>query len=82
MEIIKYASKSCVKCKALDRVFKLVDLPCEVQTKYVEDEGELAFVKLDIGTMPTVIISNDYKQERLIGLFSPKQLEEAIQKVK
>jgi len=81
MEIIKYAGKSCVKCKTLERIFSMVDLPCEVQTIYVEDVGEPAFVAAGVNMMPTVIIKNGEEKIKLEGMITPKQLQEAIEKV-
>lgn len=81
MEIKKYAGKTCVKCKALDRIFKMVTLPCEIETIYVEDVGEPKFVELGISTMPTVILSNGGEEIRLEGMITPKQLQEAIDKL-
>lgn len=81
MEIIKYAGKTCVKCKAIERVFSMVDLPCEIQTVYVEDVGEPAFVAAGINMMPTVIVKNNDEKVKLEGMFTPKQLKDAIEKV-
>lgn len=81
MEIIKYAGKHCVKCKSMDRVFDKVELPCDIQTIYVEDAGEDKFQALGVTNLPTVVFKNEDKEERLSGIFSPKQIKEAIEKI-
>lgn len=81
MEIIKYAGKHCVKCKVLDRIFPLVELPCEVQVKYVEDEGEDKFQALGITNLPTLSISNNGEEVKLSGAITPQMIKEAIEKV-
>ena len=78
MNITKYASKSCVKCKVLDRTLKAIKLPCDVTTVYVEDNKEL-FEEKNIDQLPTLEFSVDGKDSvYLEGLVSPKQINEAI----
>lgn len=82
MEIFKYASHSCVKCKVLDRVLQQTKLPCAVQVLYVEDEGEDKFAKDGINVLPTLKIVEEGKEPIfLAGTIIPKQIEEAIAKL-
>ena len=82
MEINKYASKSCMKCKVLDRILKSVNLPCSVNTLYVEDNEEL-FKEKGIEQLPTLEISNEGKESiYLTGTIAPKQIAEAIDKLR
>ena len=39
MEIINYTGKEYTKCKMQNQIFSQIEFPCEVQTKYIEDEG-------------------------------------------
>lgn len=82
MEIIKYAGKDCVKCKMLEQVFKRVTLPCEVQTRYVEDESTETFFKEGVDSLPTVVVKNATDSIKLSGIISPKQINEAIERLK
>ena len=78
MNITKYASNSCVKCKVLDRTLKACSLPCEVTTLYVEDNEEL-FKSKNIEQLPTLEITEEGKDPiYLTGVISPKQINEAI----
>ena len=81
MEIIKYATKSCVKCQVLDRILKGMTLPCDVKTLYVEDEGIESFENEGIDSMPTLKIKNNDKEKVIVGLTSPEQINIAIQEV-
>lgn len=81
MEIIKYAGKHCVKCKVLDRVFDKINLPCELQTIYVEDVGEDKFQALGITNLPTIVIKNDTDEIKLTGALTPKMIQDAIEKL-
>ena len=82
MQIIKYAGKSCVKCKILDKVFSYIkDLPCEVETVYVEDVGEHEFVTKGIDMLPTLAVINGDSEIRLTGAITPAKVQQAIEKV-
>lgn len=81
MEIIKYAGKHCVKCKILDRIFPLVELPCDVQVKYVEDEGEDKFQSMGITNLPTLEIKNATDSIKLSGTMTPQMIKDAIEKL-
>ena len=79
MEITKYASQSCVKCKVLDRTLKTVKLPCDVNVLYVEDNREL-FEQKGIDQLPTLEFKVEGKDPiYLEGLCSPKQINEVIE---
>lgn len=79
MNITKYASQSCVKCKVLDRTLKTMTLPCDVTTLYVEDNEEL-FKEKNIESLPTLEISESGKESiYLTGVLAPKQIKEAIE---
>lgn len=82
MKITKYAGKSCVKCRIVDQVFKLVTLPCEVETIYVEDEGNEAFMSKGIESLPTIVFENENDKIMLTGTITPKMINEAIEKLK
>lgn len=82
MEIIKFAGKSCVKCKMLDRIFKQVELPCEINTRYVEDESNEKFMQEGIDSLPTLVFKNATNTIKLSGTITPKQINEAIQQLK
>ena len=58
MEITKFAGKSCIKCKMLDRIFKQVELPCEIKTRYVEDESNEQFLQEGVDSLPTLVFKN------------------------
>lgn len=81
LEIIEYGSKSCVKCKILDRTLKNVSLPSELKKVYMEDDKE-AFEKEGITNLPTLVIKNGDKKEVLNGPILPKQILEAIKNVR
>ena len=80
MQIIKYASKNCVKCKVLDRILSQIKLPCEVQTIYAEDNAE-ELQKLNIELLPTLRIINQDKEDYLEGIISPKQIIDSISRL-
>lgn len=78
MNITKYASQGCVKCKVLDRTLKTMTLPCDIKTVYVEDNEEL-FKEKNIESLPTLEITEEGKSPiYLTGVISPKQINEAI----
>ena len=82
MKIIKYAGKSCVKCKALDRILEQVDLPCAVDVRYVEDFGQDSPEFSEITTMPTLkFIGDNNNSVTLTGMQSPNAIKEAILQV-
>lgn len=79
MNITKYASQGCVKCKVLDRTLKTMKLPCDVTTLYVEDNEDL-FKEKNIESLPTLEISVEGKDPiYLTGVLAPKQITEAIE---
>lgn len=79
MNITKYASQGCVKCKVLDRTLKTMTLPCDVTTLYVEDNEDL-FKEKNIESLPTLEISVEGKDPiYLTGVLAPKQITEAIE---
>jgi hypothetical protein len=82
MEITKFAGKSCVKCKMLDRVFSKVTLPCEIKTRYVEDESNEQFIQEGVDSLPTLVFKNATNTIKLSGTITPKQINEAIDKLK
>lgn len=82
MEIIKFGGRNCVKCKMLDKVFAKVELPCEVKTRYVEDESHEQFIQEGIDCLPTLLFKNDKETIKLTGAITPKQITEAINKLK
>lgn len=80
IEITEYSSKSCVKCKMLDRTLKNMTLPTELTKIYVEDNEE-AFVKEGITNLPTLVIKKGEKKESLSAPILPKHILEAIKNV-
>lgn len=81
MKITKFAGRSCVKCKVLDQVFKYVTLPCEVQTRYVEDESNEAFVTEGVMSLPTLVLENNNEKITLTGAITPKMITDAVTKL-
>lgn len=79
MQITKYASKNCVKCKVLDRMLNTLKL--DVDTQYVEDAGEETFKKAGVVSLPTLLVSNGDKQVKLSNAMTPQMIKEAIAKV-
>lgn len=75
MEITKYASKSCVKCKVLDGILKQAGV--EYNTLYSEDNAEL-FESLGVTTLPTLIFKNGDKEARLEGIVSPAMIKDTV----
>jgi len=82
MEITKFAGKSCIKCKMLDRIFKQVELPCEIKTRYVEDESNEQFLQEGVDSLPTLVFKNSTDTIRLSGTITPKQIKEVIEQLK
>lgn len=76
MEITKFASKSCVKCKVLDGILKQADV--DYNTVYAEDDQDL-FESLNITTMPTLLFKQGENEKRLEGIVSPAQIKEVIE---
>ena len=76
MEITKFASKSCVKCKVLDGILKQAGV--EYNTVYAEDNQDL-FESLNITTMPTLLFKQGEDEKRLEGIVSPAQIKEVIE---
>ena len=80
MEIINYTGKEYTKCKMQNQIFSQIEFPCEVQTKYIEDEGIEEFVQHGIMNIPTLVIKG--KQTiKLTGNISPAEVKEALEKV-
>lgn len=78
MKITKFAGRSCVKCKVLDKVLSLVTLPCEVETRYVEDESNEAFVTEGVMSLPTLVLEEGDKKIILQTTITPKMIEDAL----
>ena len=76
MEITKFASKSCVKCKVLDGILKQAGVV--YNTVYAEDNQDL-FESLNITTMPTLLFKQGEDEKRLEGIVSPAQIKEVIE---
>lgn len=76
MEITKFASKSCVKCKVLDGILKQAGV--DYNTVYAEDNQDL-FESLNITTMPTLLFKQGENEKRLEGIVSPAQIKEVIE---
>ena len=76
MEITKFASKSCVKCKVLDGILKQAGVV--YNTVYAEDNQDL-FENLNITTMPTLLFKQGENEKRLEGIVSPAQIKEVIE---
>lgn len=76
MEITKFASKSCVKCKVLDGILKQAGV--DYNTVYAEDNQDL-FESLNITTMPTLLFKQGEDEKRLEGIVSPAQIKEVIE---
>ena len=76
MEITKFASKSCVKCKVLDGILKQAGVV--YNTVYAEDSQDL-FESLNITTMPTLLFKQGENEKRLEGIVSPAQIKEVIE---
>ena len=76
MEITKFASKSCVKCKVLDGILKQAGVV--YNTVYAEDNQDL-FESLNITTMPTLLFKQGENEKRLEGIVSPAQIKEVIE---
>lgn len=81
MEIIKYTSKRSVKGEMLDQVFDYMELPCPVQTLYVEDVGERGVIGKGIYSIPSLYIKNGDKKQILSGEITPKRIQDAIEAV-
>ena len=79
MNITKYASKTCVKCKVLDNILKQAGVT-DYNVLFSEDNKEL-FEEKNITTMPTLIFENNNKTDVLEGIVSPNMIKEAIEKV-
>ena len=82
MEIIKFAGRNCVKCRVLDQVFNHVNLPCEVAVRYVEDESTEKFFEEGVTSLPTLMFKNATNVIKLEGAITPKQINEALAKIK
>ena len=76
MEITKFSSKSCVKCKVLDGILKQAGV--DYNTVYAEDNQDL-FESLNITTMPTLLFKQGENEKRLEGIVSPAQIKEVIE---
>lgn len=76
MEITKFASKSCVKCKVLDGILKQAGV--DYNTVYAEDNQDL-FESLNITTMPTLLFKQGENEKRLEGIVSPAQIKEVVE---
>ena len=76
MEITKFASKSCVKCKVLEGILKQAGV--DYNTVYAEDNQDL-FESLNITTMPTLLFKQGEDEKRLEGIVSPAQIKEVIE---
>lgn len=76
MEITKFASKRCVKCKVLDGILKQAGVV--YNTVYAEDNQDL-FENLNITTMPTLLFKQGENEKRLEGIVSPAQIKEVIE---
>lgn len=74
MEITKFASKSCVKCKVLDGILKQAGV--EYNTVYAEDNQDL-FEDKGITTLPTLVFSDGETETRIEGLTSADKIKEA-----
>ena len=79
MEITKFASKSCVKCKVLDSILKQAGV--EYSTVYTEDNEGL-FEEKGITTLPTLIFSEGEKEKRLECMVSPQMIKDAVAELK
>lgn len=76
MEITKFASKSCVKCRVIDNILKPLGL--KYDTVYAEDNQEL-FESLNITTMPTLLFKEGENEKRIEGMASPAQIKEIVE---
>lgn len=79
MEVTKFASKSCVKCKVLDNYIKQAGLT-NVNVIYSEDNDE-EFKKNNVTTVPTLLLQNGDKKEYLEGIVSPAMIKEAVERI-
>ena len=82
MEIIKYTSKRSVKGKMIDQVFEYIELPCPLETRYVEDVGERELIGKGIFSLPAIYVKNGDKKVILSDNVTPKKLQDAIDSVK
>lgn len=82
MEIIKYTSKRSVKTLLLDQALDMVELPCSVETKFVEDVGERFLIGKGIYSIPALYIKGCDKKKILSGNVTPKMIQDAIEAVK
>lgn len=79
MEVTKFASKSCVKCKILDNYIKQAGLT-DINVVYTEDNDE-EFKKNNVTTVPTLLLQNGDKKEYLEGLVPSSTIKEAIERI-
>ena len=79
MEVTKFASKGCVKCKVLDNILKQAGVK-DYKVLYSEDNKE-EFERNNITTFPTLLFENEDKREILEGIVSANMIKEAIAKV-
>lgn len=80
MEIIKFAGQGCIKCKVLDNILRQVDLPCELETVYMEEDKDM-FEKNGVVSVPTLLIKNGQKEVTLKNAITPNMIKEALREV-
>lgn len=78
MEITKYSSHSCVRCKMLDKILKHMKLDEHVKTIYLEDVGEEFFTQKDIHSLPTLIIEKDGNKKIFSGNILPQNITDTL----
>lgn len=81
MEIIKYAGRTCHNCRRLEKLLETMTLPCEVNTRYIEELDPDMLAEEGVMSLPTLVFINNGKREAIAGVISKSQIEECIKAV-
>lgn len=69
----------CTKCKMLDMDLAKMELPCEIQRRFIEEEGPETFVQESVMCIPTMIFTNAESKIKLSGTITPTMVQKAIE---
>lgn len=76
-KIIKYASRTCIKCRVLDKLLKEMGITPD-ETIFIEDVDTNELTQRGIMSLPTLIIDNGKQTLKLSGTITSKDIKKCL----
>lgn len=74
-KILRFTASWCQPCKAMAKNLEVANLDIPIEVIDIDVNDEIA-IEYGIRSVPTLILKDDTKEKKLIGVHTPQQIKE------